>query len=503
MRLSLRLLAAIWIPVMIVVGVFAWISIERERTRLTGDLERRAWLLGEGLKEAVEPQLDRGVTDRLERVVQRFQGQAREVAVYDRQGSPLVVGPRVSAALARSPAFVTESMAALSVRTGFATVDGRDTYYYVVPVLQGDRPMGAIAIFLDAGEIGRQVRQQVRVNIWRSLALGTLLSLIILLVVRRTVLRPLGHMAEWARELRLGRTVPPPGGADPELFAPLATEVSGLARSLARAQSAMEEEARLRLASETVWTEERLKQFTRSRFGDRPLIVVSNREPFTHVWRGRHVAVHTPASGVVTAMDPVMRACGGLWVAHGSGDADREVVDARDTIVVPPDDPRYTLRRVWLTSEQEDGYYYGFANEGLWPLCHIVHARPTFRAEDWEQYAAVNELFAGAVLAECAEGEVPAVLIQDYHFALLPRLIKQRRPDARIALFWHIPWPNPEAFGICPWQSEILHGMLGPTSSASTPSSIATTSSTRWTARSRRASTGSGSRSCGASTSPT
>jgi trehalose 6-phosphate synthase len=446
---------------MIVVGVFAWISIERERTRLTADLERRAWLLGEGLKEAVEPQLDRGVTDRLERIVQRFQGRAREVAVYDRFASPLIVGPRVSGALGRSPAFVAEALAAISVRTGFAAIDGRQTFYYVVPVTQEDRPIGALAIFLDATEIERQIRQQVRVNIWRSLALGTALSLIILFVVRRTVVRPLTHMVEWARQLRLGGTAPASGVPDTALFAPLATEVSGLARSLARAQAAMEEEARLRLESEAVWTQERLKQFTRSRFGDRPLIVVSNREPFSHVWRGRHIGVLTPASGVVTAMDPVMRACGGLWVAHGSGDADREVVDKRDSIMVPPHDPRYTLKRVWLTTEQEAGYYYGFANEGLWPLCHIVHARPIFRPEDWEQYAAVNELFAEAVLGECADGEAPAVLIQDYHFALLPRLIKQRRPDARIALFWHIPWPNPEAFGICPWQSEILHGMLG------------------------------------------
>jgi trehalose 6-phosphate synthase len=299
------------------------------------------------------------------------------------------------------------------------------------------------------------------VNLWRSLALGTALSLIILLVVRWSVLRPLRRMAEWASQIRAGRAVPPPTLPDGGLFEPLTAEMTGMARTLARAQAAMEEEARLRLASETVWTEERLKQFIRTRFGERALVVVSNREPFSHIWRGRRIEIQTPASGVVTAMDPVMRACGGVWVAHGSGDADRAAVDERDSLGVPPHDPRYTLRRVWLTREEEAGYYDGFANEGIWPLCHIVHARPTFRAEDWEQYAAVNEKFAQAVLNQCANGEAPAVLIQDYHFALLPRLLKERRPDARIALFWHIPWPNPEAIGICPWQSEILHGMLG------------------------------------------
>ena len=114
-----------------------------------------------------------------------------------------------------------------------------------------------------------------------------------------------------------------------------------------------------------------------------------------------------------------------------------------------------------MTKEEEDGYYYGFANEGLWPLCHIAHTRPTFRIKDWVQYQAVNEKFAEAVLEELEGSQEPCVLIQDYHFALLPNLIKAKRPDARVAIFWHIPWPNPESFGICPWQKELLLGMLG------------------------------------------
>jgi trehalose 6-phosphate synthase len=137
------------------------------------------------------------------------------------------------------------------------------------------------------------------------------------------------------------------------------------------------------------------------------------------------------------------------------------VTDATGRLALPADDPRYTLRRVWLSTQEEDGYYYGFANEGLWPLCHVVHARPLFRPEDWHQYAAVNQKFADALLEEMSDAERPVVLGQDYHFALLPALVKRRRPDARIGIFWHIPWPNFEAFGICPWQSEILEGMLG------------------------------------------
>jgi len=168
-----------------------------------------------------------------------------------------------------------------------------------------------------------------------------------------------------------------------------------------------------------------------------------------------------PASGLVTALEPVLAACEGTWIAHGSGDADSEIVGPDGKLKVPPEEPQYTLRRVWLTKEEEEGYYYGFANEGLWPLCHIAHTRPVFRAGDWKYYQFVNEKFAQAALEELKGVSEPCVLIQDYHFALLPRLLKEKRPDARVALFWHIPWPNPESFGICPWQRELLHGMLG------------------------------------------
>jgi trehalose 6-phosphate synthase len=241
----------------------------------------------------------------------------------------------------------------------------------------------------------------------------------------------------------------------------VAHEVSVMAKSLQRARAAAEEEAALRLVGEALWTEERLKQFVKLRLGGSPLFVVSNREPLSHVWKDGRIEAQRPASGLVTAMEPVMRACGGVWVAQASGDADRELSDEAGRIGLPQDDPRYVLRRVWLTKEEEAGYYLGFANEGLWPLCHIVHTRPQFRPEDWAHYKAVNEKFAAAILAEAADVDSPLILIQDYHFALLPGLIKRERPDARVALFWHIPWPNAEAFGICPWQHELLLGMLG------------------------------------------
>src|SRR5207249_4926157 len=242
---------------------------------------------------------------------------------------------------------------------------------------------------------------------------------------------------------------------------PLAGEVVRLARSMQRAQAAAEQEAALRLSGETIWTEERLKQYVSLNLEGRSLVVVSNREPVSHYWRNGKIHPQIPASGLVTAMGPVMRVCGGVWVAHGSGDADVETADARGRLGLPEDDPRYTLRRVWLTKEEEQGYYYGFANEGLWPLCHIAHTRPIFRLSDWEHYQKANRKFAEAVLEEMDGTEQPVLLAQDYHFGLLPRLVKKARPDARVAIFWHIPWPNSEAFAICPWQRELLDGLLG------------------------------------------
>jgi len=162
----------------------------------------------------------------------------------------------------------------------------------------------------------------------------------------------------------------------------------------------------------------------------------------------------------VTALEPVMRACSGVWVAHGAGAADRQTVDERDRIRVPPSERSYWLRRVWLSPEEEAGYYYGFANEGLWPLCHIAHARPTFRATDFEHYKRANLRFAEAVCEE-VDSDDPIILVQDYHFALAPRMIRERLPRATILTFWHIPWPNAERFGICPFRQEILEGLLG------------------------------------------
>ncbi|MDH4197770.1 MAG: trehalose-6-phosphate synthase [Candidatus Aminicenantes bacterium] len=208
------------------------------------------------------------------------------------------------------------------------------------------------------------------------------------------------------------------------------------------------------------WTKELLKQAVEEKIGSHKFIVVSNREPYLHIYTEKGIDYITPASGMTVALDPVIRACGGTWIASGAGEADRDVVDENDHVRVPPDAPCYTLRRVWLSKEEEERFYYGYSNEGLWPLCHIVHVRPIFREKDWEGYQEVNQKFAAAVLEEVGD-ETGFVFIQDYHFALLPQLIKEKRPDIIVAQFWHIPWPNPEAFRVCPHAEEILNGLLG------------------------------------------
>lgn len=239
-------------------------------------------------------------------------------------------------------------------------------------------------------------------------------------------------------------------------------ELAPLAADFRERLRDLEDSYRRSLDRDDHWGPERLRALLRSQLRGDELMVVSNREPYIHDQRGDSVVCKRPASGLVTAVEPVMRACSGTWIAHGGGSADRSVVDAQDRVMVPPGSTDYTLRRLWLSAEEEQGYYSGFSNEGLWPLCHVAHVRPVFRESDWVAYRAVNERFADAVVAEARSAD-PVVLVQDYHLALLPALIRQRLPRATILTFWHIPWPNPESFGICPWREELLQGLLGST----------------------------------------
>jgi trehalose-6-phosphate synthase len=461
MSVSARLIGAIWLTVLIVIGGFTYLQVLEERRRLLESFDQRATVLGEALREAAEPALARGSRPALERLIAKFGQPVKAVAFFDRIGALLASTPDSGPVVTQAFPEVVTALNTRGTRRGLARLPGPPAYVYASPVQRDERIVGIVLVVLDASPLAAAEWRIWQLNGVRFLVLVLALSALALLIVRISVIRPLASMARWTKGLRRGPPAGPLELSDSKLFGPMAREVSVLAKSLHRAQAAAEEEAALRLSGETLWTEERLKQFVKLRLGGSPLFVVSNREPLSHVWRDGRIQTERPASGLVTAMEPVMRACGGVWIAQASGDADRETADKDGRLGLPADDPRYTLRRVWLGKDEQAGFYSGFANEGLWPLCHLVHTRPQFRPEDWAHYTAVNEKFAAALLEEAADVDSPLILIQDYHFALLPALIKRQRPDARVAIFWHIPWPNAEAFGICPWQHELLLGMLG------------------------------------------
>jgi trehalose-6-phosphate synthase len=285
--------------------------------------------------------------------------------------------------------------------------------------------------------------------VWLFAAIAAVISLITVIIAEISFRGWMAGIKALIRGQSLARSPEP---QSPELR-PIARDLEAMVREL-------DSERRMRDESQITWVPEALRKILREDLKGDEVLIVSNREPYLHVRRNERIEVQRPASGLVTALEPVMRACSGTWIAHGSGNADRDAVDAHDAVMVPPEKPAYRLRRLWLSREEEAGYYYGFANEGLWPLCHIAHTRPVFRARDWEHYRTVNRKFAEAIRQE-SRTEDPIILVQDYHFALLPRMIRERLPRATIITFWHIPWPNPEAFGICPWREQILEGLLG------------------------------------------
>ena len=461
--LSVRLIVSLIVGITLVSLAFSYYEVNTEKRGLRRDLERRAEVLAESLVGNVEPHLESGSPRELQRLVERFGNREHldGVAIYDKQGTAIAVTPGLARSLNQHPTLVTRVIAGNQGSGEFSRLGDKSIHIYGVPLHQHDEVVGALAIVYDASYINIQSRRIWRESFLRDLVQVLLIVLITLLIIRWSLVGPIARAAQWMRALRTGRVSVRSVAPDLDLLRPLTREMETFAQSLSAARSAAEKEAQLRDAAESVWTAERLSVHVRSRLGDSRLFAVSNREPYSHTRKGKSLEVVVPPSGLVTALEPVLRACDGTWVAHGSGDADREAVDERDCLRVPPEEPRYTLRRVWLTKAEEEGYYYGFANEGLWPLCHIAHTRPTFRASDWEHYQKANLKFAKAVLEEMAGVQQPVLLAQDYHFGMLPRLVKKQRPDARVAIFWHIPWPNPEAFGICPWQRELLDGLLG------------------------------------------
>ncbi|MFL5564152.1 MAG: trehalose-6-phosphate synthase [Gemmatimonadaceae bacterium] len=320
----------------------------------------------------------------------------------------------------------------------------------VMPVAAAGETLGSIVLVHDMSFVQRRSEETKKYLFYLFVALGVVVSLITVVVAQ---LSWRGWVAGIRALMRGEGLLRPARRSDEGELQPIADDLRTLIRDL-------DAENRLRDEEQLAWTPETLRGILDRELRGQDVIMVSNREPYIHVSKGDSIVIQRPASGLVSAVEPIMRACSGTWIAHGSGSADREVVDRHDRIGVPVDDPSYELRRLWLTKVEEQGYYYGFANEGLWPLCHIAHVRPTFRSSDWTQYESVNRKFAAAVVRE-AKSRDPIVLVNDYHLALVPRMVREQLPRATIITFWHIPWPNPEAFAICPWRQELLDGLLG------------------------------------------
>ncbi|RQP26753.1 trehalose-6-phosphate synthase [Albitalea terrae] len=419
------------------------------------DLNARGELVANTLSDPVGESLLQDNKRRLQSLIDRAIQDERMVAIglCTPDGTMLVRTAQFPKSLSCANASVISQQPEPRLR-----IDGGPVHVGVHPVNNETGRVADLVLLHDLSFVDRRSLDTRRYLIVLISCLGLVMALITMVVAQLSWRGWVsGVRAIMRGEGLLSPMLAPSGGnsAPPPELEPFAADLRARLRDL-------EDEYRRAQGPEAEWNPERLRQLLHTRMRGDQVIVVSNREPYIHEKEGEHVVVKRPASGLVTAVEPVMRACSGTWIAHGSGSGDKLVVDSRDRVRVPPGKEEYTLRRLWLTPEEEQGYYYGFANEGLWPLCHVAHVRPVFRESDWEAYKHVNQRFADAVVAE-ARSEDPIVLVQDYHFALLPAMIRKRLPRATILTFWHIPWPNPESFGICPWRREILQGMLGST----------------------------------------
>ena len=448
---------------MIALCIYGFVTLleKQEHAWLLDDLSQKAMHISQREHEPLRAAIvsegrDPGSAALLERVT--HEEGIKAVDLCSVRGQP--VGGR----LLKHPPDVSCERAVRSYRSSgsgvFVRTGVNGNYLSIEPVLTQSRIVGYLVMEHDTTRLEHH-RQVIQVY------LASLLSILFLIFLSVTVLVAV-IVHRWSRTesvhrfkstlkaLVSGNFKSVEDSLKATEFAPIVKDLSKVIREMRKAK-----QAPIQVALDPSWTPTRLRAEVQRYFGDAQLCVIANREPYVHNRKGNRIEVHTPASGLVTAVEPIVRACSGLWIAHGSGSADRATADRSGKLLVPPQKPEYALKRVWLSKAEEQGYYYGFSNEGLWPLCHIAHTRPHFDSEDWKMYHRVNEKFAQAFAEEHAKSDRPIVLIQDYHFALLPGMIRRLRPDAVLSLFWHIPWPNPETIGICPWKKELLRGMLG------------------------------------------
>ena len=441
-RLSLRFL----VPLLLTLAAFAYAVaplVDDFTLRWTvRDLDMRAAVIAKAIEESLEKQLSTGSASATAAYFTRVSKDEHLYAVgycAEAQGK-----------LLSTPSVPPEIRCATLDRWNdsqnnhiLSTAKGT-LHVAVKPAPSEGNPDGRIVLVQDMSFIDRRSEETRRYLFYFFLGLAAIVSLITVVIAQlswrgwfagtRALLRGEGLLCRHSA----GAAAPP------------APEFKSILSDVQRLRHELEAERRSRDESQLTWNPATLRAVLHGQLRGADVIIVSNREHYIHQRNGETIEIQRPSSGLVTALEPVMRACSGVWVASGSGSADR--------VAVPPENPAYQLRHIWLSAEEEAGHYYGFSNEGLWPLCHIAHVRPTFRPADWAHYVAVNRRFADAVLGEARAAKTtnPIVLVQDYHFALLPRMLHEALPEATVITFWHIPWPNPESFAICPWAGEIV-----------------------------------------------
>lgn len=462
MRRILLFILPVLIIIAIALAIFGIAQVSYEREKLVDEMTRKANAICESMEFTVKNILENNDFNYAERLVAKFQKRQRiqGCAIYGKTGNILAITERFRGW--NNPDAVKSIFENKSAQGKLTVFNGMEIYYYDYPIYSDDNGLlGAIEIMYDTSYVFKMIAELWKRLIW--VLVGLIISIVVIafFVQRSVFVAPVEKLTEWFKEFQKGDIDKIHPIKDKDVLGKLANEVEQVALSLRVARKTVQEESSQRIQNDQLWNEAKLRDLVLAKLGENALYVVSNREPYIHMVDDMdNTKCVRPASGVVTAIDPILRACGGTWVGHGSGNNDKAFVNSKNKLGVPPDDIRYILKRVWLTKEEEEGYYYGFSNEGLWPLCHNTYTRPIFREKDWELYKKVNQKFADSLIEELP-AKSPFIFIQDYHFAVLPRMIKEKRPDAIIALFWHIPWPNPEIFAICPYQNEILDGMLG------------------------------------------
>ncbi|MFA5271506.1 MAG: trehalose-6-phosphate synthase [Candidatus Omnitrophota bacterium] len=457
------------LPILIIISaaftIFGIFQVRFEEEKLIDDLKRKARAVAESMDVAVKQVLLTSDLRTANYLVEKFEVRERlqGCIIYNKEGQIIAITKRFVDWKDKDKPYIQDVLTNKIARGELETFKDYTVYSYILPITDDEgQVLGLVEVVNDTSYVFNRIA-----DLWKRISV-TLIALVVAILFisiflhRQIFVLPIERLTEWFSSFQRGDVDSNHPIKEKGELGKLASEVEQLALSLRVARRTVSDEATVRLHKTETWTEAKLRDLIHAKLGDNAFFVVSNREPYMHALDESTGVIKCirPASGVVTAINPILTACGGTWIAHGGGNADKQFVNSKNKLGVPPENNQYILKRVWLSKEEEQGYYYGFSNEGLWPLCHNTHTRPIFKETDWQIYKEVNQKFAENVLEELPKKN-PFVFIQDYHFTLLPKMIKDKRPDAIIALFWHIPWPTPESFSVCPYQQEILSGMLG------------------------------------------